>query len=114
MMKKRSERLSFFEPIQFRVKNGFLLHGCVAKDISDKGLRVRLEKFLALGTDLELKIQLQQRSEPILAMGKIKWIKQLPDQECFEAGIDLIIDKGSLKILEHLLPNYDQIATKNF
>ena len=93
-------RAKFQAAIGYREKDGHFLEGSAAKDISEKGLKIKVEKFFPVETVLELQFNLPAFSRPLIVQGKVVWVKQMPYSERWEIGIDLRADKNSVAMIQ--------------
>ena len=56
-------------------------------DISRGGVGFISRTFIPLDTKMGLEIALKPDAEPILAMGQVKWVAQVPHSECYRVGM---------------------------
>jgi len=61
-----------------------------SKDISASGARIHANIFLPVDTVLKMDIKLKNLQQMITAMGKVKWIKIVCDDESYEAGVEFV------------------------
>jgi len=61
-----------------------------SKDISACGARIHANIFLPVDTILKMDIKLKNLKQMITAMGKVKWIKIVCDDESYEAGVEFV------------------------
>ncbi|MBN2244223.1 MAG: PilZ domain-containing protein [Candidatus Aminicenantes bacterium] len=87
----REENKLYFEilssPKQFEYKKLFYTF---TKDISLKGISVRTDTFLPIGTIVEIKIDLRKLSKMIAIKAKVRWVKSLFQDELFKVGLEFI------------------------
>ena len=61
-----------------------------SKDISSSGARIHANIFLPVDTVLKMDIKLKYLKQMITAMGKVKWIKIVCDDESYDAGVEFV------------------------
>jgi len=87
----REENKLFFEiissPKRFQHKRVFYTF---TKDISLKGISIRTDTFLPIGTIVEIKINLKKSSKILEARAKVRWIKSIFEDEVFKVGLEFV------------------------
>jgi c-di-GMP-binding flagellar brake protein YcgR len=61
-----------------------------SKDISASGAKVQSNIFLPIDTLLKIDFKLKNLQQMISAMGKVKWIKIICEDECYDAGVEFV------------------------
>lgn len=61
-----------------------------SKDISVSGAKIQSNIFLPLETLLKIDFKLKNLQQMITAMGKVKWIKIICEDECYDAGVEFV------------------------
>ncbi|MBN1364815.1 MAG: PilZ domain-containing protein [Syntrophaceae bacterium] len=61
-----------------------------SKDISISGAKIQSNIFLPVDTLLKISFKLKNLEEIINAMGKVKWIKIICEDECYDAGVEFV------------------------
>ena len=94
--RRRAKRLKEQNEITITVVSGTrrlprqkLLYGC-SKDISASGAKIRANILLPVDTILKIDFTLKTLHKQITAMGKVKWIKIIIDDESYEAGVEFV------------------------
>ncbi|MGE0269091.1 MAG: PilZ domain-containing protein [Candidatus Omnitrophota bacterium] len=82
-----SKRIAFKEAVRYELKDPAYFRGCVAYDLSETGVRLRLAEFLPINTELVLNIQLRGGSF-IEYTGRIAWISQIPFMDHYQVGVE--------------------------
>lgn len=82
-----SKRITFKESVRYELKDPAYFRGCVAYDLSETGVRLRLTEFLPINTEVVLNIQLKDGST-LEYIGRIAWISQIPFMDHYQAGIE--------------------------
>ena len=65
-----------------------------SKDISASGARIMANILLPVDTILRVDFQLKSLQQKITALGKVKWIKILFNDEFYEAGVEFVNTPG--------------------
>ncbi|MDI6741717.1 MAG: PilZ domain-containing protein [Smithella sp.] len=60
------------------------------KDISVSGAKIQSNIFLPIDTLLKIDFRLKNLQEMIGAMGKVKWIKIICEDESYDAGVEFV------------------------
>ena len=61
-----------------------------SKDISISGAKIQANIFLPVKTLLKIDFTLENLQQKITALGKVKWIKIIIDDESYEAGVEFV------------------------
>ena len=61
-----------------------------SKDISVSGAKIQSNMFLPIDTLLKIDFKLKNVQQMISAMGKVKWIKIICEDECYDAGVEFV------------------------
>lgn len=61
-----------------------------SKDISASGARIHSNIFLPIDILLRIDFKLKNLQQMISAMGKVKWIKIICEDESYEAGVEFV------------------------
>ncbi len=85
--KRVARRINFREAVRYELKDPAYFKGCVAYDLSETGVRLRLAEFLPLNTEVVLNLTLQS-GQTIECMGRIVWISQIPFMDNYQAGVE--------------------------
>jgi len=72
----------------------------ISTDISAGGLRVRLPRFMPVKSRLKIEIRLSAPPRCAAAVGEVRWVRQVPGTELYEAGIEF--DSASPDLLRML------------
>jgi len=93
--KRQFRRMHHCEPVQYQFTDPNESGGCVAKDLSEGGLQIRLNHFVPLDTELILKIRLA--SENVLeCSARVVWIEKSRFGENYQAGLEFLQDESVL------------------
>ncbi len=61
-----------------------------SKDISASGTKIQSNIFLPIDTLLRIDFKLKNIQQMISAMGKVKWIKIICEDESYDAGVEFV------------------------
>ena len=86
--KRRSERIRFQEPLDFQWKDNPLSGGCLACDLSERGIRINFNEFVPLNSEIELTMRLKDRPQVITLLGKVVWVRQVPFSDRYQLGLE--------------------------
>ena len=82
---RKSVRQGCYVPIV--CKKGTAFENSQTVDISRGGVGFISNKFIPINTKMAIEIALTPASEPVITLGKVKWIQQLPSSERYRVGI---------------------------
>ena len=66
--------------------------GSLAGDISEGGVRLTVNEFIPLNTVISLNIRLSDPARVVPAQGRVVWVREDPDGERFDVGIQFVAD----------------------
>ena len=92
--KRQFRRMIHSEPVQYQFKDPSQFGGCVSKDLSGGGVRILLNDFVPLNTELSLKIRLADGSI-VECVGRVVWVEKSRFGETYQAGLDFSQDELS-------------------
>ena len=84
--KRFGERVKFTESVQFQIMDTEYFGGCLACDISEHGVRINLNDFVPLDTEMQLSLRLAA-DQVIDCNAKVIWIHKLPYTDRYQAGL---------------------------
>ena len=86
------------------------------RNISAGGCCLQVDKFLPKGSILEIKVAFPHLENPVYALAKVVWVKQVGTQGKYEVGIQFIEIEGELRriIDEHIKFVYKKIGERLF
>jgi hypothetical protein len=88
-------RIVHSEPVHYRFNDSSRFGGCVARDLSEGGIRVRLNDFVPLNTRLTLSIPLT-KDNVVECAGRVVWVEKSRFGEYYQAGLDISDDEAAL------------------
>jgi len=83
--KRKSIRHGCMVPVEG--KRGTAFDRSQTVDISRTGAGLIVHNYVAVNTKMALEIELKPDAEPVLALGQVKWVRQLPGLEAYRLGI---------------------------
>ena len=87
MEKRQYPRFAFSEPVSYQHTEGSQELGSMGEDISQGGVRIRVNEFLPLLKILNLRLHLNNPSRVLDVKGQVVWVRELPLGETFDVGI---------------------------
>ena len=91
--KRNAPRMRFRESVQFALKGPDQFDGSLSCDISATGLRMIVNKFVALNTEMSLMIQLEAE-KCIECFARVVWVQQMPFSENYQIGLAFLNDEA--------------------
>jgi hypothetical protein len=91
--RRKFPRAEFREPINFELPVCSLSGGCLARDLSEGGLRINFESFVKPQEAMKIELRLFPKEEAILVEGRVAWATQVPSSDRYQLGIEFI-EKG--------------------
>ena len=85
--KRQYARKEFREAIGYQSGFDAPTHGSLAGDISEGGVRIRVQEFIPLRTVLALKVHLNNPSRTVPVKGQVVWVREVPQSEVYDIGI---------------------------
>ena len=82
---RRFGRISFREALGLESGLRDDFQGAIARDLSGGGLRIRSERFLALGAPVRVRLQLND--EILILGGEVVWVQKEPYGEYYQIGV---------------------------
>jgi len=93
--KRQFRRMVHSEPVQYQFKDPSQFGGCVAKDLSEGGVRIRINDFVPLNTELTLKIRLADENI-VECTGRVVWVEKSRFGDSYQAGLMFSGDESVL------------------
>ena len=93
--KRKADRFDCAVPVE--CKRGAAFDKSKTVDISGGGVGFLSKEFIPLETRMGIEIALTPDSEPILAYGQVKWVRQVADSDCYRVGMAFSDISRSLK-----------------
>ncbi len=107
--KRKCTRIRFGEPIDFHVKDGSRYGSGLTRDLSEGGLKLTFNDFVALNTEFNLQFRLGN-NEFVECLGRVVWIEKLPFAEQYQAGLEFIGEEtkfnSQTRIHQFIQPSY--------
>ena len=87
---RKTTRVAFKEAIGYEVRGLDLSGGTLACDLSETGLRMILDRFIPLNTEIKFKLRFGSNSRMIEVLGKVVWVQRVPFSERYQVGIKFV------------------------
>lgn len=87
--KRRFPRIGMKKPVHFQFLDPSQYGDSLSGDISEGGLRLRVNEFIALGEILQLEFQLKSM-QMIVLTAKVVWVNKLRFTDQYEIGVEFI------------------------
>ncbi len=84
-------RVAFDDPVQAEgVPQPMPVHSwhLLAEDLSESGLRLLSPKCFPVQSHLLIEFDSEHAAEPIRGVGRVVWVRQLPEQEEWHIGVE--------------------------
>ena len=92
---RKFRRMAHCESVGYQFIDPSQFGGCVAQDLSEGGIRIRINDFVPLNTELALKIRLAGE-EIVECTGRVVWVEKSRFGESYQAGLDFSDDEAAL------------------
>ena len=90
MNKRNFQRFDVRASVNYRILESLATPNVTqTEDMSEAGIRINLPEYIEPETRLELTIRIPSQSQPILAIGRVVWVKPEPLNKQFTIGIQL-------------------------
>ena len=86
--KRKSERVKFQEAMDFQWKDTSLSGGCLACDLSERGVKINFNEFVPLNSEIELTFKFKDQPQVVTLLGKVVWVRQVPFSERYQLGLE--------------------------
>lgn len=86
--RRKFPRADFREPVKFDLPDCSLSGGCLARDISQGGLRLNFEYFVKPHAVMMVELRLSPNEEAVLVEGRVVWANQVPLSERYQLGVE--------------------------
>ena len=84
--KRQFRRLPLKEAVRYEFKDPRRFGACTSSDISEGGIKLTLNDFVPLETDLTLQINLNE-GQLVECTGRVIWVEKLPFWDAYRAGL---------------------------
>ncbi len=85
---RRFQRAPFKRPVKSKTSHVAIYAGNLAQDISQGGMRINSNEFVAVGSHVILQIQLESQTRVLDFNAKVVWVKELPYSDGFQLGLE--------------------------
>jgi len=92
--RRKFYRVNLDKPVRYEFKDPHHFGGCLSCDIGDGGIRVSINDFIPLNTELNLKIHLPY-NRVVDRKGRVVWVEKFRFADRYQAGIEFETEKGN-------------------
>ncbi len=100
-------RVNLSQPVQFQFKDPTRSLGALSCDISEGGLRVKLNDFVPPETELVLQIKMGP-NRMLECIGRVKWVSQIPFMDWYQAGVEFMETDSIVPSRRHIKEYMDK------
>ena len=86
--KRKFERVNFREAVEYQLREPFNTGGCLAYDLSEGGIKINLNDFIPVSTEIEVRMRMGNNPKPINLMGRVAWVSQVPYSDRYQVGLE--------------------------
>ncbi len=83
-------RVPFNEAVAYGQGEDSLFNGSLAADLSQSGVRIRVQQFVPLNTIVHLKLHLKNPDRAVPVRGQVVWVREVPHSESYDVGIQFL------------------------
>ena len=84
-------------------KRGTAFSGSQTVDISRSGAGLIVQKPIPLNTKMAVQLDLTEDGDPIIAIGEVRWVSQLPDSNTYRVGLSFDVPSDARSRLNTFL-----------
>jgi Tfp pilus assembly protein PilZ len=85
--RRQFNRIRRAQPVQFQLKDPSQYGGCLSCDLSQGGIRVQLNDFIPLNTEMTLQIRLSDESV-VDCPCRVAWVEKSRFSDRYQAGLE--------------------------
>lgn len=99
--KRKNEREQCFVPVDGKV--GDLFEQVITTDISKTGMGFISQNEIPVNKEIPIEIDFEETGEPVFVIGKVKWVKPLPNSDKFRLGLnfDTVLIGSKTRLNKH-------------
>jgi len=83
--KRKNKRLDCLVPVDGQ-KEG-IFDNTQAVDFSKGGIGFIANHKIPINKEIAIELMLEEESVPVIAIGKVQWVKSIPNSECYRIGM---------------------------
>jgi Tfp pilus assembly protein PilZ len=87
---RQFNRAPFNRAVKFTMDTQAVMARQLARDISQGGIRVNSNEFVALGSIVKVFVQLQDQGRQWGLNGKVVWVRYVPRFQVYELGLQFL------------------------
>ncbi len=104
IQKRRHHRKEMIAEVGYKDEKKQSFGGCIAKNVSESGVCIKIGEFFPVGTILDLEFKLPLSATAFYVQGKIMWINKSPYNEQWEAGLQIVMDAKYAELIQKYVP----------
>jgi len=101
--KRRHPREKMIADVYYKDEKKQSFGGCVAKNVSESGVCIKIGEFFPVGTILDLQFKLPLSPMAIYVKGKVVRVNKSPFNELWEVGLEMIADITYAKLVQQYI-----------
>ena len=104
--KRKFVRVPYREPVHYTAMGGpDGFGGCVAYDISEGGLKLKLNDFIPLNAEIHLSVTLgpTTSTRTFALNGRVVWVQRVPFSEWYQVGVEFTNSQTEFKFKNKML-----------
>ncbi len=86
--RRKFKRTELDVPVRYKFKNSKEFGSTLSRDISEGGVRLSVDKFVPVNTDVVLELGLGKLSNMINAVAKVAWTNFIPFSDRYQLGLE--------------------------
>lgn len=100
--KRTAQRLSCRVPVL--CKKGTMFDNSQTVDIGERGIGFFSSHFIPVDTNMILEISLSPKVDPLLAVGKVKWVQKVGYMDRYRVGMEFsdITENAKVRLSEYV------------
>ncbi|HOW36020.1 MAG TPA: PilZ domain-containing protein [Candidatus Omnitrophota bacterium] len=88
--KRHFLRARYNEPVRYHFRDSGKFGGCVARDISEGGIRLDLDDFVPLNSEMILQMKFHDSPMTTDVKGRVVWLQQVPYSDRYHVGFQFV------------------------
>ncbi|MFH1360533.1 MAG: PilZ domain-containing protein [Candidatus Omnitrophota bacterium] len=95
--KRRFKRVRYQEPVHYQFKEQGKFGGCLASDLSEGGIKISMNDFVPLHTEIAMRLKLQDVPHVVDLTGRVAWVQQVPYSDRYRAGVEFVNESSNAR-----------------
>ncbi len=85
--RRQFSRIRLDEPVRYQLKDPTQFGGCLSCDIGAGGIRISVNDFIPLNTELALQVHLSSK-RVVDRKGRVVWVEKFRFADRYQAGVE--------------------------